>query len=319
MGVPKAGTTWLDRQLRAHPDLWLPPEKELHYFNWKVDRMAPGAWGLLRQRLRDDNWRRRLRIRAGEYRRKPSPKYIGWDLRYFFGRPDDRWYAALFAPGHGRVRGEITPDYVVLSRERIAHVHDLMPQAKLFFCVRNPIERAWSHAVMDKPDRLVEHVDGERSRARTDYTGALDRWTSAYPPDRVLVIFIEDIHFRPAELLERVHAFLGVRHVPPAKDPARRIHTGGAETIPLAMAKHLAELHGDQIRAAAARLGGYAEWWAYTADRVREEPGEADLAYPFHEGPYWEDWARSGTPELQSNRLSELGRRPAYAVEGRVT
>lgn len=34
IGAPKAGTTWLYYQLKDHPDLWLPPVKELHYFNW---------------------------------------------------------------------------------------------------------------------------------------------------------------------------------------------------------------------------------------------------------------------------------------------
>jgi hypothetical protein len=33
IGAPRAGTTWLDRNLRAHPDLYLPDRKELHYFD----------------------------------------------------------------------------------------------------------------------------------------------------------------------------------------------------------------------------------------------------------------------------------------------
>src|ERR1700749_4313420 len=33
IGAQKAGTTWLDSNLRRHPDVWLPPLKELHYFN----------------------------------------------------------------------------------------------------------------------------------------------------------------------------------------------------------------------------------------------------------------------------------------------
>jgi hypothetical protein len=34
IGAQKSGTTWLDRNLRLHPDLWLPPEKELHFFDF---------------------------------------------------------------------------------------------------------------------------------------------------------------------------------------------------------------------------------------------------------------------------------------------
>src|SRR3954454_22181194 len=36
IGAQKAGTGWLYEQLRSHPDFWMPPMKELHYF----DRLA---------------------------------------------------------------------------------------------------------------------------------------------------------------------------------------------------------------------------------------------------------------------------------------
>src|ERR1700754_3667019 len=39
VGAQKAGTGWLYEQLRNHPDFWLPPMKELHYF----DRVVSGA------------------------------------------------------------------------------------------------------------------------------------------------------------------------------------------------------------------------------------------------------------------------------------
>ena len=35
IGAQKAGTTWLHAQLRSHPKVWLPPIKELHYFDHK--------------------------------------------------------------------------------------------------------------------------------------------------------------------------------------------------------------------------------------------------------------------------------------------
>ena len=30
VGAQKGGTSWLYRQLEAHPDFWMPPVKELH-------------------------------------------------------------------------------------------------------------------------------------------------------------------------------------------------------------------------------------------------------------------------------------------------
>ncbi len=33
VGAQKAGTSWLYQQLEPHPDFWMPPVKELHYFD----------------------------------------------------------------------------------------------------------------------------------------------------------------------------------------------------------------------------------------------------------------------------------------------
>jgi hypothetical protein len=33
VGAQKGGTTWPYWQLDAHPDFWMPPVKELHYFD----------------------------------------------------------------------------------------------------------------------------------------------------------------------------------------------------------------------------------------------------------------------------------------------
>ena len=33
VGAQKGGTTWLYQQLDSHPDFWMPPVKELHYFD----------------------------------------------------------------------------------------------------------------------------------------------------------------------------------------------------------------------------------------------------------------------------------------------
>jgi hypothetical protein len=63
VGAQRAATTWLHHSLRRHPDLWLPPAKELHHFDW----MATGP--SLIDRLTSENriamlWRKRGRNAA---------------------------------------------------------------------------------------------------------------------------------------------------------------------------------------------------------------------------------------------------------------
>ena len=100
IGAVKAGTTWLYRNLRCHPELYLPHPKEVHYFDQRFDR------GL-------------------------------------------RFYAGKFEDGRARVRGEITPAYSALPPDRIRFIRSVMPDLKLIFLMRNPVDRAWSHALMD--------------------------------------------------------------------------------------------------------------------------------------------------------------------------
>ena len=185
IGAQKSGTTWLHRNLQAHPQVWMPKEKELHYFDEKLGAntsLRSKLWG---ERAMDERWRRQVRRQIGRYS-KFSLADIAWDLKYFLGSWNDAWYASLFTQGAGKTVGETTPDYSVLGRKQIAHVHEIMPQAKIIFMMRNPIERAWSQFVMrldrsgkrnsglTRHNKLLRNVEREGSRSRTDYLQALE-------------------------------------------------------------------------------------------------------------------------------------------------
>lgn len=325
IGAQKAGTTWLYQNLRGHPELWLPPDKEIHYFDRWFDYKPRIYAKVFGKRREDEAWRRRFRMRWLAYKNYFGVRNVPWDLRYFFGRPSDRWYASLFKPGRGKLTGELSPGYAAISPERVAYVHRLMPETKLFFMLRNPIERAWSGAIMEivrrnsleaSRDLLVAHFEGEASRSRTDYLRTLEVWGAEYPPEQIFIGYLEDIAFRPHELIDRVHTFLGVA---PRERPKleRKIHRGVRETIPRAMAIHLARMHHDTSAELGRRFGGHASWWTYVAERLLDEPEDwEEIPYPFQKGAYWRDWVdlngfeggEDWVPPLQSGVLAELDR-----------
>jgi hypothetical protein len=35
IGAPRAGTTWIAKNLEAHPDIFIPRKKELHFFDYQ--------------------------------------------------------------------------------------------------------------------------------------------------------------------------------------------------------------------------------------------------------------------------------------------
>lgn len=132
------------------------------------------------------------------------------------------WYAEQFRGDEGRLRGEISPQYLAGEEcpERMAR---MLPDAKLILIVRDPAERAYSqykHWVQetgyqkDFDTFLEEHPSGiDRGR----YWTHLQRYLRHYSPDRVHVIVFEELVADPAAQLRELHAFLGVDpgHVPP--------------------------------------------------------------------------------------------------------
>jgi hypothetical protein len=155
IGAQKAGSTWLHAMLSKHDELWLPHLKELHYFDRRFPiRPVPSssapepAQGTFARHIST----RIRRMSLSKLRDRLSFRRwsdLAWETRYVFGNWDAEWYASLFNAAKGRIAGEITPAYSCLSEEAIAYVHGLMPDAKLIFLMRDPVERAWSHAKMD--------------------------------------------------------------------------------------------------------------------------------------------------------------------------
>ena len=119
IGAPKAGTTWIYKHLAAHPDVWIPLVKELHYFDRKFElprvgkklTVRKGLFGLFPGHSRRLITRKLLKAGMSF-----SVRDIQWCVRYFGGNPTDEWYISLFEDRNGKVCGELTTDYCAISR-----------------------------------------------------------------------------------------------------------------------------------------------------------------------------------------------------------
>jgi len=319
IGAQKAGTTWLQRNLQAHPDIWMPEIKELHYFDEKI-RLEGGLLSRLRNDgLADARWRRQIRGRLKKAPSKFSLQDAAWDLKYFLGKPDDAWYASLFERGRDKVTGETTPDYSVLPPKTIAHVHDIMPDAKIIFMMRSPIERPWSAMDMRfrtsggtleevRDRKLYRQFDRKRMRQMTDYLRTLENWGSFYPEGQIFVGFLEDVHFFPEELLERLYGFLGIDVTVRSEALRYKVHSSSQSTMPTRFAVHLARSYQEEIEALAERFGGYATFWLHCVERLTEELSqeEQQVPYPLWRSRFWEEWEGSRELATQSGPLSSV-------------
>jgi sulfotransferase family protein len=328
IGAQKAGTTWLYHNLRKHPQIWMP-RKELHYFD---HRFGDDASFSLRSRIfgnepEDQRWRSQVRHWTSVHLRNFSLSGLLWVYKYYMRPPSDDWYASLFEPRKRRIAGEITPNYSVLDRDVIAHVHEIMPEARIIFMVRSPIERAWSQAVMyfDKiKGQSIEEVSEEQFRKfsdnqsslLTDYRRTLENWGSFYPREQIFVGFLEDVHFYPNRLLKRLYRFLGVETDIDYKVIRRKIHSRDVQTMPTKLAVYLARVYREDLGLLSERFGGYASFWRYCAERLIEEPPEEEqIPYPLWESPLWEEWvAALGEEPAPGTRQAEVRSGPLPQV-----
>lgn len=275
IGAQKAGSSWLDAQLRTHPGIWMPPLKELHYFDRPHDGLRTR---LTHPRVAYRMARRRLLAETLGLGWLRAPEEWMWWARYLLGTRSDAWYASLFAPGAGRVTGEITPRYAVLGEADVAHAARALPHGRILYLLRDPVERAWSNLKMGadrygapetwREGELRERVERSGVLAMGRYSEVLARWERHFPSERIFVGFFDEIAEDPAGLLRRVFRFLGVddaeRHL--SASLRESVNPGAPEPIPDALRQVLSQLYRDELNALHERLGSpYTEAWLVAA------------------------------------------------------
>ena len=328
IGAQKAGTTWLYRNLRVHPQIWMP-RKEVHYFDQRIHetsfKLRTKVFG---ERPQDRLWRQQVEHWTMVHLKNLSPSGLLWVYKYYMKPPNDEWYASLFKPKRGQVTGEITPNYSVLDKDMVAHIHEIMPEAKIIFMMRNPIERAWSQAVMyfDKIEgSLVEDISEEQiltfrenqSSLLTDYQRTLENWGAYYPEEQIFVGFLEDVHFYPNRLLRRLYSFLGVSADVKYRVIRRKIHSRDVQTMPTALAVHLAKTYRTGAVELSRRFGGYASFWRFCAERLGADPPERErLTYPLWESYLWDEWVKElGLDPPPGSREAEAQSGTLFSVQ----
>lgn len=220
IGAQKAGTTWLDRMLRQHPGVFLPPMKEVHFYDFLY---IPEHRGWIRKSF-DKHAEAQTRGRGLGRIMAGRPDFGAYFQRLAtLPRRQDAWYEAVFdhPSAEGRCRGEITPAYSILPPEGIAHVRATNPAMRLILIVRDPVDRALSHLRMAANRRNRPGIDLawleaeapdllEAALSRSAYRENIARWEAVFPPEQLLCLPFPRIRTAPEALLRQVEVFLGL-------------------------------------------------------------------------------------------------------------
>jgi Sulfotransferase family len=184
VGLHKGGTTWLYQQLDSHPDFWMPPLKELHYFD-QLSRVQRSS----SPRCRDERDLRFLES-INSLSAKPCIDFEN--------------YARLFEPKGPLLSGDISPNYSTLSNKVIRRIVRYFPKLKVIVLARDPVERVWSHLSMEVRYHQIEAFDVtdidevnrnllRRGMLLRSYPSAVvARWKRYVHSDRFRIYFFDD-------------------------------------------------------------------------------------------------------------------------------
>ena len=154
-----------------------------------------------------------------------SPK----ELNFFIAERNwDRgpeWYRTQFDP-RARVRGESSPNYTAYPHHAGVpeRMHSLVPDARLIYLVRDPIDRIAAHWVhnyakrREKGDIAATVMHPNTTYVlRSQYFMQLRQFLNHFPADRILVMDQADLRHSRLDTLRSVFSFVGVD--PEFQDP----------------------------------------------------------------------------------------------------
>jgi hypothetical protein len=179
VGVAKSGSSWISHILNQHPDIYMPPRKELNVFN--------------------------------------PLNFQGKRNHYYTENTDE--IALHFSEAPERAKwGEFSPQYFrdATAQKRIATEY---PRAKIIIVLRDPIKRVQSHLQYDQefnriipaqltPEQAIEAYPYLLEQG--DYADGIAEWLLHFPLEQIFICRLESAVQSPLEFSSDLFRFLGL-------------------------------------------------------------------------------------------------------------
>ena len=139
-----------------------------------------------------------------------------FDMNYKNG---EKWYRSFFRHCEQRkICGEYTPAYMAYPNAPFL-IQRNYPDVKLFACLRNPVERAYSHyrfgvsrkGKMSIYKNFEDALENDESLVKIGlYYQQLKVYFDLFPDENIFIFLYDDIRKDPAQSLQKLYSFLGV-------------------------------------------------------------------------------------------------------------
>lgn len=257
IGAQKAATSWLHENIGANPGAWVPPFKELHFFDHKFIP-ANRRWTAWHVKRGIAEARKRAHANQDEY------------LTYLdsLEKPpllNGTWYKRVFSQcPHNAIGFDVTPEYSSLPKEGIEFALRFLGRGvRAIYIIRDPVERALSQIAMNvrrAGAAPLAHCDwialAEAADVvdRGNYIRNVSNWDACIGTDRICYISFKRIELEPLTVLRELELFCGL---PPFHYPnaSRKVFPRGNVEIPDFVKDHLRDLLAPQIDFIRKRFG----------------------------------------------------------------
>ncbi len=188
VGAQKAGTTSLYKYLSQHPDVYMSPVKEPNFFS--------------QVRPEQPSYGERVVLEEGHY------------------------YALFQNAGNYSIVGEASPSYLwdINAPYRIKKAN---PKAKIIILLREPIDRAFSHYLMDvrrgiQRESCYDALAGDYVRERKGwgvshlyvelglYSEQIERYFNTFDSNQILILQFKELKMDSKKVLKKVFSFLDI-------------------------------------------------------------------------------------------------------------
>lgn len=176
-GTAKAASTWIYQCLRAHPEILMPEEDTVNYFNINYHQ--------------SEDW-----------------------YREHFAAHDDERFIGEASTGYLEYRA--TPERIATD----------IPEAKLLFCLRNPVERAYSqwwhgrsngYTTYEFEEIFESHPRFLQWAEPGFYDYHIGRFANHFPEEQIKIVFFDDLRKDELSFIQNIYAYIGADEdfVPP--------------------------------------------------------------------------------------------------------
>lgn len=278
IGPTKTGTSWLYTNLRRHPQIWVPPIKELHFLVQPRSHRFINARNIKNALFSSQSPYRDTRV---SIRKKVQRSFLSssgdtlfdfemrWLLNFALGQRSYKWYSGLF-PVTPKLCADISPLSYKLQEEKIRNHQAYNPQTKIIIIVRNPIDRVWSHARMQlcrNHGRRVDQVDyaefiaifDETYKYWVPYLQTIALWQSYF--DDVYVTFYDRLAADPTAFFAEICTFLDIQKDIQIENLEEPVYQGVAGELSLEFRRYLYDQYAPEMIDMADSGIDYAKKW----------------------------------------------------------